>query len=117
MRSGASPAIDWPSKVTSPESGGIRPVIKLNSVVLPAPFGPITLRISPGSSARSTPSTAWTPPKCRFSPRISSSGATSGPPDQAARPEANHQQQQDAVQDVAVVGQGAEQLRHADQRQ
>src|SRR5689334_23929158 len=46
----------------------------LNSVDLPAPFGPITARTSPGSIARSTASTATSPPKRRVRPRHSSSG-------------------------------------------
>src|SRR4051812_40449147 len=121
MRSGRAPAIGWPANWIVPASGGIKPVMTLNSVVLPAPFGPITLKISPGCTARSTPSTAATPPKCRFKPRTSSSGATdvvtSRPPDQAARPEPDHQQQQQAVQDVAVIGERAEQLRNANQQE
>ena len=36
--------------------GGYTPVITLNSVVLPAPFGPITLTISPSPTVRSSPS-------------------------------------------------------------
>src|SRR5215467_11661009 len=46
----------------------------LKSVDLPAPFGPITARTSPGSIARSTASTAMSPPKRRERPRHSSSG-------------------------------------------
>jgi hypothetical protein len=38
-------------------------VIALNSVVLPAPFGPMTARRSPGRSAKLTPSTARSAPK------------------------------------------------------
>ena len=39
-------------------------MIRLKSVVLPAPLGPMIARRSPGGTARSTPLTAWTPPKC-----------------------------------------------------
>src|SRR5262249_10550429 len=46
----------------------------LKSVDLPAPLGPITARASPGSTARSTASTATSPPKRRESERHSSSG-------------------------------------------
>src|SRR5687768_14072735 len=35
----------------------------LNNVVLPAPFGPIRPTISPGSTVRSTASSATSPPK------------------------------------------------------
>ena len=38
----------------SPASGAYTPVTRLNSVVLPAPFGPITLRISCSSTCRSS---------------------------------------------------------------
>src|SRR2546421_9653866 len=39
------------------------PVIKLKTVVLPAPFGPITLTISLGQTSRSRSCTAARPPK------------------------------------------------------
>src|SRR4249920_3075756 len=40
------------------------PVIRLNTVVFPAPFGPITLIISFGKTSRSRSCTAARPPKC-----------------------------------------------------
>src|SRR6266702_5673426 len=40
------------------------PVIRLKTVVLPAPFGPITLIISCGLTSRSRSCTAARPPKC-----------------------------------------------------
>src|SRR5574341_165560 len=40
------------------------PVMQLKSVVLPAPFGPMMLTILSRSTRRSTPSTAFRPPKC-----------------------------------------------------
>src|SRR6266567_697093 len=40
------------------------PVIRLNTVVFPAPFGPITLIISFGMTSRSRSCTAARPPKC-----------------------------------------------------
>ena len=43
-----TPVMSAPSKRTRPAVGGSVPVIRLNSVVLPAPFGPIRPRISPG---------------------------------------------------------------------
>src|SRR5690242_11094143 len=45
------------------------PAITLNSVVLPAPFGPRIPRRSPGATSRSTSLTAWSPPKRRPIPR------------------------------------------------
>src|SRR5687767_7284236 len=54
---------------TVPDVGGNSPEIRLNSVVLPAPFGPRIARRSPGRTSRSTSLTAWTPPKRRPTPR------------------------------------------------
>src|SRR5574341_200285 len=45
----------------------------LSRVVLPAPFGPITDKISPCSTSRLTCVTAWTPPNAFETSRISSS--------------------------------------------
>ncbi len=53
---------------TRPAVGGNRPQIRLTIVLLPEPFGPIRPRISPRATARSTPSTARTPPKCLVRP-------------------------------------------------
>ena len=57
------PTADIPSKTISPELTGNTPVIKLNSVVLPAPFGPITPNTSPCLTPKDTPVRAATPPK------------------------------------------------------
>src|SRR5260370_14605889 len=53
----------WPSRKTRPVTGGCSPVITLNNVVLPAPFGPIRPVTRPLSASRSTSSRALTPPK------------------------------------------------------
>ncbi len=42
---------ELPSKNTSPSSGRVLPVTMSIIVVLPAPFGPMMARISPGSTA------------------------------------------------------------------
>ena len=55
------PVMSRPSNTTEPRSGGIRPETQLKSVVLPAPFGPISPVIVPGSTTRSTPSSARMP--------------------------------------------------------
>ena len=52
-----------PSRSTRPPSHGTNPEIMSNRVVLPAPLGPITPRISRWCRARSTSSTAVMPPK------------------------------------------------------
>ena len=46
-----------------PLSGAMAPAIMLNSVVLPAPFGPMTAKISPCGTAKLTRSTATRPRK------------------------------------------------------
>src|SRR5712692_9056623 len=61
------------SKRMLPPFGWAMPLIMLNRVVLPAPFGPITLTISPLSTWRSRPSIARTPPKSLVSWVISRS--------------------------------------------
>src|SRR5436853_5499324 len=52
-----------------PALGGTSPEMTLNSVVLPAPFGPRTARLSPCATSRSTSRTAWRPPNRRPIPR------------------------------------------------
>src|SRR6185437_11509453 len=47
---------------TAPASGVSSPVMRLNSVVLPAPFGPMIRRRSPGSTARLTLAVTRSPP-------------------------------------------------------
>ena len=63
MRDGVSPCNSRPPKRILPEDGRYTPVIRLNSVVLPAPFGPITPTILPGSTVNVTLCSACTPPK------------------------------------------------------
>src|SRR6516225_7682382 len=44
----------------------------LKTLVLPAPFGPMTAVIWPGAAANDTPRSAWMPPKRRSTPWTSS---------------------------------------------
>ena len=53
--------------------------ISLNSVDLPAPFGPITDRISPSRTEKETSLTATSPPKRLVRPMTSSSSAMAQP--------------------------------------
>ena len=80
-----------PRTSTSPSSGASSPATTRMNVVLPAPFGPTSPRISPVRTSRSKPSSAWTSPKLRASPldRIARSVAITscspgGPVDRAA---------------------------------
>src|SRR3954464_14755701 len=74
-RCAGKPVTSRPSKTTRPASGRITPVIRLNSVVLPAPFGPTTDTTWAGSTAKPTRPTATSPPKRRVSDSTGSSGA------------------------------------------
>src|SRR4030042_354874 len=58
MSWGGSLLISSSLKTTRPLSGLSMPVIKLNRVVLPAPFGPITATSCPFSTVSSAPLTA-----------------------------------------------------------
>ena len=64
-----------PPNVTVPLSGLSRPVTRLNSVVLPAPFGPMTLTSSPSFTDSDSALTAVTPPKRRVRFAMSISAA------------------------------------------
>src|SRR5580765_6594690 len=57
-----------PSTWTEPVVGCDRPRTMSMVVVLPAPLGPRKATISPGSSERSMPRTAWTGPKSLVTP-------------------------------------------------
>src|ERR1700722_20309777 len=61
-RCGGWPVTSLSLNNTRPESGFNTPVIRLNNVVFPAPFGPTTDRTSPARTVKSTPSTATRPP-------------------------------------------------------
>src|SRR5699024_8781740 len=61
-----------PSQRTEPSSARTNPQITLNSVVLPAPLGPITPTTSPGPTVSDTPSSAVSPPKRTVTPATSS---------------------------------------------
>src|SRR3954463_16067790 len=59
---------------TVPAVGRSTPVRRLMSVVLPAPFGPISAWRAPFSTVRETLSVATMPPKFFSSPLVSSTG-------------------------------------------
>src|SRR5690349_25059666 len=63
MTWGGRPAISWPSKQIRPASGRRNPLTRLNSVVLPAPFGPMSAVIEPRLTSKPALSTACRPPK------------------------------------------------------
>ena len=57
------PEMRTPSSSTLPDEAGMKPVRQLNSVVLPAPLGPIKPPMTPAFKANETWLTAWWPPK------------------------------------------------------
>src|SRR5215210_1883013 len=61
-RCGARPSNETPSTSTAPAAGAANPLITLNSVVLPAPFGP-TSPHTPFPNSTETQSSGFTPPK------------------------------------------------------
>jgi hypothetical protein len=68
---GLRSVMSLPPSTTTPPSAGVNPDTTSNSVVLPAPLGPMIPTISPGATARSTASRARMPPKLRDSSRTS----------------------------------------------
>ena len=54
----------WPSNTMRPDVGVKNPLIRLKKVVLPAPFGPMIARNSPGSTVIEISLTAIRLPKC-----------------------------------------------------
>ncbi len=61
-----------PSMNTAPVFGRVRPEITLNSVVLPAPLGPMMPVTAPASAVRFTPVNAAMPPNSTETLRTSS---------------------------------------------
>ena len=56
------PVMSWPSSAMVPALGGVAPVISENSVVLPAPFGPMMPSASPSAIDSDTPSVTTSEP-------------------------------------------------------
>src|SRR5262245_43602958 len=74
MRCAASPVMSRPSSCTRPAVGGINPLMVLNSVVLPAPLGPIRPTISPAATVTLTSVSAARPPNRWLIPMPASTG-------------------------------------------
>jgi|GEM_PF-4469680 hypothetical protein len=72
--------MDRPWNRMSPEVGRKVPVIRLNSVVLPAPFGPMSPLICPGRTRSETSFRAINPPNAFETRRTSRSGCVSRSP-------------------------------------
>src|SRR6185312_8726972 len=70
-----TPASSVPSYAQWPVFGLSNPHSRLNSVVLPAPFGPIRAVMAPRGISRCSTSTAFRPPKRRVTPSITRIGS------------------------------------------
>ena len=75
MLCGVAPSILLACDEIFPPLAGSTPVIRLNIVLLPAPFGPIRATISLAFTSNDTLLTATTPPNCLRASRTSSSAA------------------------------------------
>src|SRR5262249_7199096 len=81
--------------------------MRWKSVVLPAPFGPMSPTTSPGATSRLAPRTAWSPPNRFRTPATSGTVTTGGggptrPDARKMRIDARSQEQDDANQEHAV---------------
>src|SRR5580704_16861818 len=102
-RCGGSPVTSRPAYRTFPALGFRKPEIMEKSVVLPAPFGPISAVMRPASADSEAALTASRPPKRRETPSTERSGSATGRlPDRSA--------QFGAAQEIcADIGDGADQ--------
>ncbi len=78
MSSGPKPVTGRPATVMKPRSGGNMPDSRLNAVVLPAPFGPISACRVRSATTMSACATARMPPKLFASSRAISTGSSDG---------------------------------------
>src|SRR5579862_2711580 len=100
---GSSAVMSRPSSMMRPAVGFSTPVSRLITVVLPAPFGPISAWRAPFSTASETSCAATIPPK-RFSrPMVSRIAMVLGPIRRGAakRSRARHQSRPEAIDRVA----------------
>src|SRR5918993_4402495 len=117
---GLRPLISSPLKSTRPAVGWRNEAISLNSVLLPAPFGPMTERISPSSTSKLTSLTAISPPKrlvrswtrtrLMASALLAAAAGAEPQAQHAVRQEHDHRDHQHAVEQGLVPLQLAEQL-------
>src|ERR1700757_1253781 len=79
IRSGESPVMSPPSNRIRPEDGRNTPVRQLKNVLLPAPFGPMTARISSRASSKFIWLSAVSPPKRTVRSSVRRIGTEAGP--------------------------------------
>src|SRR5579859_3126490 len=108
MRSAANPVISRPSNNTWPALAASSPDSRLTSVLLPAPFGPMTACTCPILQASDTSLSAASPPKWRDNARACriDSVIRRGPSQQAGDAlgqEQRHQHDDDAHRQLPVL--------------
>src|ERR1051325_3972039 len=100
-------------KRISPLSGGKRPLIRLTSVVFPAPFEPISARTSRSFTVKLTPSTARKAPKLFTRSRVTRRSMSAVPPphpqplggaDEARRQREHEHHEHHAEEELPVDG-------------
>src|SRR5512139_2992705 len=110
MTWGGSPEMSLPLYRIRPESGTRCPVIRWNSVVFPAPLGPMTATISPRATSRFAPFTARNPPNDRTADSTLSTARLPGAepaddvPEHSVGQEDDHQGEDDAEDEGPVGG-------------
>src|SRR6185312_8467689 len=101
IRCGARPVMSRPSSTMRPASGLWKPAMAANSVVLPAPLGPIRPTISPMRTSSDALSTAFRPPNAFDRSRTSSMATPSQQAGEAVGQARDDDDQHDAVDDQA----------------
>src|ERR1700675_3744333 len=108
MRCAASPVTSRPRISIRPALGASSPESRLMSVVLPAPFGPITACRRPTWHSSDTPFTAARPPNRRRSPAVRKATSATTLPIKNLRKAARHEQHREhdetAEQQLPVLG-------------
>src|SRR6188508_3737335 len=101
IRCGARPVMSRPSSTMRPASGLWKPAMAANSVVLPAPLGPISPTISPARTSSDAWSTAFRPPNALERSRTSSMAAAPKEAGEAVGQPGDDDDQHHAVDDQA----------------
>src|SRR5262245_54870829 len=119
-RSARQPVMSRPSNTRRPALGASTPVTRLNSVVFPAPFGPITAWMAPASTESATSATAVKPPNDFVNPSTASTlralrhardRARTRAADQPPRPPDHHRDEERAEEGHPPLLDRAERLR------
>src|SRR5258708_11317030 len=92
------PSMRWPRNQIWPDVGASAPTRQEKSVVLPAPFGPMIPKTSPGATSNWIDERARRPPKRFETPRTESS-VSAGIDNPCSRPNGRREPSPDAASD------------------